>query len=210
MIVQNGLGSNVPNSSIISSGVSVTGGSLAAAASMGLLTSIGITASMVPFIGPIVGGIALAVVALGIGNGCGPTCTASTAVVNTIEPYMKQNVAAAQAQASANGGCLTSEEVTALTGTFNSLWQYVTDNCSKVGGAGGKQCIEDRQRGGKWDWFSYYLDPILAFPVCAPISASSLMDSLTSNLTGSGTNWFLLGGLGILGIGLLSLAGGKD
>lgn len=177
IVSRNGLGTTPPSSSLISTGVSVAGTGLAAAASAGLLTSIGITAAMVPFIGPIVGGVVLAIAALGIGNGCGPTCTASTNVVNTIEPYMKQNLAAAQSQATANGGCLTSAEVTALTGTFNSLWNYVTQNCGQVGGVGGKQCIADRQRGGKLDWFNWYLDPINAYPVC---QSSSVSESIAS------------------------------
>jgi hypothetical protein len=27
-------------------------------------------------------------------------------------------------------------------------------------GDAGARCISDRQRGGKWDWFAYYRDPI--------------------------------------------------
>lgn len=196
MVVNRGLGSNVPNSSLISSAVATVGGTGAALATTvggtALLASIGIGASFIPLIGPIVGGIALAISALGIGNGCGPTCTASTSIVNDIEPYMKQNVQAAADQAQANGGCLTSAEVQVLIKNFNDLWNYVTSNCQKVGGVGGSQCISDRQRGGKWDWFSYYLDPINAYPVCSGVSGESLVSGSFP--------WLLVAGIVAIGL----------
>lgn len=197
MIVHRGLGAaNMPSSALISSGIATAGSAVAAAASSGALLAIGIGAQAVPIIGTIVGGIALAVAALGIGNGCGQTCTATTAVVNQVEPYMKQNVQAANDQAAANGGCLTSAEVQTLVANFNQLWNYVQQNCSQVGGPGGKQCIADRQRGGKWDWFSYYLDPINAFPVCSASSASSV----ASVLGGGSLSLPLIAGLGALAL----------
>ncbi len=208
MIVnRDGLGTTMPTSSLISSAVGVAGGTVAAVASTGALLAIGIGAQAVPIIGTIVGGIALAVAALGIGNGCGETCTASTAVVNKIEPYLKQNVQAAGDQASANGGCLTSAEQQTLVANFNQLWQYVVDNCNQVGGPGGKQCVADRIRGGKWDWFVYYLDPIMAIPVCPPPSVVQSAATSLANATGLKPSWIMYGGIGLLALLLL---GGKD
>src|ERR1019366_4503203 len=105
--------------------------------------------------------------AFGIGNGCGSTCTLSTQVVNQVEPLMKQNLVAAQQQAAANSGCLTLAEAQQLEANFNALWQQVVTGCNQVGGAGGSQCISDRQPGGKYDWTSYYLTPIQQLPICA-------------------------------------------
>ena len=43
------------------------------------------------------------------------------------------------------------------------LYQRITvvTQCSNGSlGDAGARCISDRQRGGKWDWFAYYRDPI--------------------------------------------------
>lgn len=200
MIVQKGLGTVPPASSLISTGLT-TGTAVATAtgATASLLAAIGIGAQFVPIVGTIVGGIALVIGALGLGNGCGATCTASTTVVNDIEPYMKQNLAAAQAQAQANGGCLTSAEVSTLEGNWNTLWQYVVSNCQKVGGVGGNQCISDRSPGGKYDWTSYYLTPIQQIPVCSATSAGAIegdVSSVASDLN-IPVSWLMIGGLGL-------------
>lgn len=189
MIQQTGLGAGTvpPTASLISTGLlagstisAATGGTAAA------LAAFGIGAQAVPLVGTIIGGIALAVVALGIGNGCGQTCVASTTVVNNVEPVLQQNLQAAQQQAQINGGCLTSAELTVCQGVFSQVWSYVVANCTQVGGPGGSNCINDRQRGGKWDWYAMYLDPINVIPVCSnPVSTattdiSSLVSSVSS------------------------------
>lgn len=43
---------------------------------------------------------------------------------------------------------------------FDLLWQELTTECSRIGGGAGQRCIEERKRGGKWDWFALYRDPI--------------------------------------------------
>lgn len=178
-MIRDGLGNVPPASSLIASGLTTSTGILSATGVTGsLLAAIGVGAQAVPIVGTIVGAIALTIGALGIGNGCGETCTASTTVVNQIEPYMQQNLAAAQAQAAQNGGCLTSDEVSTLEANFNQLWQYVVQNCQKVGGPGGSQCVADRQPGGKYDWTAYYLTPIQQIPVCSSASASGVASSL--------------------------------
>lgn len=197
-MITTGLGVLPPPSSLIASGLTV---GTSVAASAGLLTAIGIGAQAVPIVGSIVGGIALVIGALGIGNGCGASCTASTAVVNEIEPYLQQNLQAAQQQAAANEGCLTSAEVSTLQANFNQLWNYVTQNCQKVGGPGGSQCVADRQRGGKWDWFKLYLDPINSYPVCSISSSAGLVSSFSS------LSPLMLGGIALIG---LLLFGGGD
>jgi hypothetical protein len=206
VIIDSNLGTLPPVSSLISTGITA-GGSIAAAtgATTGLLAAIGIGAQAVPIVGTIIGGIALAVSALGIGNGCGESCIASTEVVNKVEPYLQQNLAAAQQQAAQNGGCLTSDEQAQAVQTFNTVWQYVVSNCTQVGGAGGSQCIKDRQAGGKWDWFKMYLTPIQNLPVCAASSSAGIVSSVEGGVSsiasdlGVGSNFVFWGGALLLG-----------
>lgn len=209
-MIQDGLGNTPPNSSLISTGITVAGGTTAAvlgtAGLTGALAAIGIGAWAVPFVGPIIGGLALAVGALGLGNGCGPTCNASTTVVNDVEPTLKQNLAAAQQQAAANGGCLTSAEQQVCVGVFNQVWNYVLSTCGKIPAPGGTQCVSDRQPGGKYDWTAYYLTPIMQIPVCSsPTSSVSAAVSSVSDLLGGVSPLWLVGGLGL--VALLALGG---
>jgi hypothetical protein len=209
LIVQKGLGT-ITNSSLIAEGVTAASSvSAATGATASLLAAIGIGAQAVPVVGTIIGGVALLISALGIGNGCGGTCTEATQVVNQIEPLMQQNLSAAQAQASANGGCLTSAEVSAATANWQALWNEVLSNCGQIPAPGGTQCISDRQPGGKYDWTAYYLTPIQQIPVCAvaaPVSVESDISSIanTFGLNISGSELLFYGGVGLLGLFLLS------
>lgn len=211
MVIQRGLGTVPPASTLISTGITTAAGiSAATGVTAGLLASIGIGAQAVPIVGTIIGGVALLIGALGVGNGCGATCTETTQIVNAIEPYMQQNVQAAQAQASANGGCLTADEQAVAIGNFQTLWSKVQSGCSQVGGQGGKQCLADRSPGGKYDWTSYYLTPIRNIPVCPSASATQVVassvgtaaQSIASTLGTNPSNILIYGGLA-LGILLL-------
>lgn len=180
MIQQTGLGvsADAKTTALVTTSfttVASTGAAIAGTAGLTTaLAAIGVGSWAVPLIGPIIGLLALGIGAL-LSDPNGPLKVATTAIVNQIEPYLKQNLAAAQQQASANGGCLTSGEQAAAIGVFNTLWQKVLDACSNPQyGDPGKVCISDRQRGGKWDWFSYYYDPIMAIPVCPdPVSSAT-------------------------------------
>lgn len=194
---KNGLGVVPPASSLIATGLTTTAAiSSVTGATAGLLAAVGIGAQAVPIVGTIVGGIALVISALGLGNGCGETCTASTSIVNQIEPYMQQNLAAAQAQASVNGGCLTSAEVSVLTSNWSQLWNEVVTNCQKVGGPGGSQCIADRSPGGKYNWTAYYLTPIQQMPICSTSNVTVDASEIASGLGLSSTQ--LIAGAAIL------------
>jgi hypothetical protein len=206
MLISKGLGTLPPASTLIGTGLTATTGILSATgATAGILAAFGIGAQFVPIVGTIVGGIALVISALGLGNGCGKTCTESTTVVNNVEPYMQQNLDAANQQAEANGGCLTSAEVAVLTANWNQLWQYVVTNCGAIPAPGGTQCISDRQPGGKYDWTAYYLTPIQQIPVCLPTLASTASGLATNvgSAFGLNSNLVLAGGAA-LGIWLLS------
>jgi len=151
----------------------------------GIYSGIETGGALIPVIGPFVSAAAKIVQAFGIGYGCGGTCTAATQVVNQIEPLMKQNLAAAQAQAQANGGCLTLSEAQALEANFNTLWANVLKGCGQVPAPGGTQCIADRQPGGKYDWTSYYLTPIQQIPVCADPSPSQTITTTAPPSSGT-------------------------
>jgi len=85
----------------------------------------------------------------------------STQIVNELEPQLQANVAgyftgprtrASQAQALAN---------------FDAAWDWLggPQACGNEQlGNPGAACIADRDRGGQWDWFSYYRDPIANDP----------------------------------------------
>lgn len=203
MIVKpNGLGisADAQTTGLITSGVSIAGGLAASTSVFGLLAA---GSAVVPFIGPIVAGATLLIGYL-LRDPNGPLKVATTNIVNQIEPYCKQNLAAAQQQAAANGGCLTSQEKATLVGNYDQMWQAVVNKCSNPQfKEPGQNCINDRNRGGKWDWFSYYRDPIVAMPTCqdAVSTASGLVASLTSGLTSGGSSSLLLyGGLGLIGL----------
>lgn len=88
-------------------------------------------------------------------GGCGQTCVAATSIVDQIEPYLRQN------KDLYLGGPRTLDSQQTALAVFDSTWQSVLAGCGNADlGDAGKRCISDRQRGGKWDWFSYYRDPI--------------------------------------------------
>lgn len=189
MIISNGLG-DAKTPAYISTGVSAAGGILAASPS--LLSMLGIGASAVPLIGPIVGGISLLIGALGIGKGCGQTCTMATAIVEKVDPMFQQNLQAARDQAAKNNGCLTVDEQQQLLSNFDQLWNYIVQGCSDPAlGDPGKRCISERQRGGKYDAFVPYRDSISSMPICSTVSSS---------VASIGGNTLLVGGAGLLAL----------
>jgi hypothetical protein len=83
--------------------------------------------------------------------------TATTQIVNGLEPLLRANVAAFQA------GPMTQCSQQVALASFDQAWQWLTSSAGCGNGqygSAGNACISDRQRGGKWDWFSYYRDPI--------------------------------------------------
>lgn len=119
--------------------------------------------------GPIAGGIVEAAAALA--NivslfGPNPNNTITTGWVNQIEAdVMKPNLAAWQALP-ANQKTLANQQ--AALQVFTIAWNRIVQLCSNAQlGSAGTNCIADRQRGGKWDWWSYYYDPIAKDQVVA-------------------------------------------
>lgn len=114
------------------------------------------SAAWVPFVGPIVAGVGIA---LGfIFNRKGPKQKiATTAIVNDLEPLLKQNL-----DGYLSGPRTKTSQAAALK-NFDDAWTFLTSSAgcgNRDMGNPGKACIADRSRSGRWDWFSYYRDPI--------------------------------------------------
>jgi hypothetical protein len=125
---------------------------------------------------------------------------ASTSIVNEAEPILQQNRDIFLA------GPKTDEAKEYALGVFNQVWASVVASCSDPSlGNPGKACISDRQRGGKWDWFSYYYDPIMSVSTVPALSLAT--EDAKQTIAGFfapqlGPDWgtYLGGGLVILAI----------
>src|SRR5574337_2149527 len=79
-------------------------------------------------------------------------------IVNQVEPYLQANLQ--QWKNLPPDQKTTSAQQQALA-TFDYWWGQVVANCeSGKYGSAGTNCVTDRQRGGKFDWFAAYRDPI--------------------------------------------------
>lgn len=132
---------------------------------------------------------------------------ASTKIVDEAEPILRQNRDMFLA------GEKTDESKEYALAVFNQVWASVVASCSNASlGNPGKACVADRQRGGKWDWFSYYYDPIANTPTKP--AANVAIDSAAASVGGVlapvlGPNWDALLGFGLVGIGIISLMFGN-
>lgn len=190
----------------VSVGAGVTSTALSTAAVQGAL---GISAAAAGFATLGIGAAAAAVIMFL--NRKGPRQkVASTSIVNEAEPILAQN------RDIFLSGPKTDEAKEYALGVFNQVWASVVASCGDQSlGNPGKACISDRQRGGKWDWFSYYYDPI-ASVATVPATSAAIADAqgivagaLTPVL---GPNWetYLGGGLVIMAIiGLMESKGKK-
>lgn len=140
----------------------------------------GMTAAVaVPVIGAVVAGVVLALTALFSRKGPKQK-VATTEIVNKVEPLLQQNLEGYMA-----GPRTASSQAQALE-NFKAGWQYVVDNCDvPVMGNPGQECVKDRQRGGEWDWFSYYFDPIANDP--GVVADPSPGQTVTRNPDGTAT-----------------------
>lgn len=182
--------------SAIMAGVSTVGGGI-----MSILP-----AAAVPVVGPIIVGVTLALQMLLSRKGPKQK-VATTEIVNAVEPELKRNMEAylalpvrykaAQALALAN---------------FDAGWAYVVSHCNiPEMGNPGIECTKDRQRGGQWDWFSYYRDPIaddpgvIANPVVSPLDIAG---TGSINISGFSVSPLILGGAALLLLLMVSGGGG--
>ncbi len=94
----------------------------------------------------------------------------------------------------------TPEDQQAALWNFDQLWQAVVQSCSDTRlGDAGRRCINDRIRGGQWDWFSYYRDPIANDETPKQIAAQRRESS--AEVSG---DLFLFGGAALMLAALIS------
>jgi hypothetical protein len=172
----------------------------AAALSSGAIAAGTLAATAIPFIGPVVAAIGLFVSMLFKPD---MKKIATTQIVNQAEVYMKRNLAAWQQLVASGQANATSQQ--AAEANFQTLWQQVVNACGNPAyGSAGANCIGDRQRGGKWDWFKYYYDPIASYQIPTG-SVGSDIASLFGVGGGIGQWGLLLGG----GLLIMALMGGN-
>ena len=126
--------------------------------------------------------------------------TATTQIVNGLEPLLRANVAAFQA------GPQTQCSQQVALAAFDQAWQWLTSpsGCGSGSfGSAGNRCISDRSDGGRWPWHVYYRDPIAAATVVpnsacpgTTVSGSGLTTDVTNDLVsllpGGNGNYFAL------------------
>lgn len=94
----------------------------------------------------------------------------TTAIVNEAEPILRDNKDLYLA------GPRDALSYQAALDNFDYTWAQVVAACSDLRyGDPGQRCVSDRQRGGQWDWFAYYRDPITDNP---PAESSDLIPEL--------------------------------
>lgn len=87
-------------------------------------------------------------------------------------------------------------------GNFDVAWRYLFDNCSQLSmGEPGQRCVDERKRGGQWDYFARFFDPIRD---TAPRTAMSSDGRAAAMGNGAGPLQFAPAGLST---GTLLLAG---
>lgn len=85
----------------------------------------------------------------------------------------------------------------AVVTAWYQYWDQLARLCSDPNlGTAGQNCIKDRQRGGKWDWFAMHLDPILN----TPLTDSGTVTGEVTSLFGSNGPLIIGGLLLVLGI----------
>lgn len=187
MLVAHQLGAAAGAQQIISAG---------GTAAPAVLTAVGAATWAIPVVGA---GVAAAMIAISILSRRGKQRIAATELVNQLEPILRQNLEGFLA------GPRTRESQTAALQVFDDAmsWLQSANACGNpdLGGAG-RACISDRDRGGLWDWYAYYRDPIERAELVASADPLKLIASASS------PNLGILAGLALLA-GALALGGIK-
>lgn len=131
------------------------GGAVAGGLTLGSAAGAGWAAIAIPIVGPALTAVTLALLAKRADNARDKV--AATRIVDSIEPYLADN-----RDAYLSGPRNRTAQAYALD-NFDAAWGDVVAACSDPNlGDPGRRCISERQRGGRWDWFALYRDPIAA------------------------------------------------
>jgi hypothetical protein len=136
---------------------------------------VGWAVAAIPIVGPILAGVTLGLSALFARKGPRQR-VATTEIVNKVEPLLQQNL---QGYLSSPRNRLAQ---TQALPNFDARWQFVVEHCAiPEMGNPGRACIADRDRGGQFDWFAAYRNPIANDPDVQPdptLLGSGLLTSL--------------------------------
>ena len=178
-----GLGDGAVPNIVISApsiaGTAATGAIFGSAGTASTATLWGLSAAVaIPVIGAVVAGVTLGLVALFARRGPKQR-VATTLIVDKVEPLLAQN-----RDGYLSGPRTVSSQAQALA-NFDAGWQYVVEHCGiPEMGDPGKRCISERQRGGQWDWFFYYREPIENDPEVVPDGSALSYDPDTGQIVG--------------------------
>lgn len=120
---------------------------------------------------------------------------AATQIVDEAERLLEQNL-----RAYLEAPPLEANRQQAID-NFEQIWRQVLSSCSDPSlGDAGRRCISERQRGGQWDWFARYRDPIaederLANSAAGTPGANFLPAVIGKPLGGSPLWWLVPAGL---------------
>ena len=192
-----GLGATSSTGAILSAG-----GAAASVTAAGLAAAGIISAAAIPFIGPAIAGVTLAIEAI-LNSGCGETCIETSQWANEAEAQLQANIAAYFAQPAPRAQSLQ----TLALGNYTSIWNTLVSQCSQAGtGTAGQNCISDREPGAChyrqtatvppypnspaygacWNWYSAYYVPV-AMDAAVPDASAIPVNSTGTNSTGTTT-----------------------
>ncbi len=142
-----------------------------AASAAGLLTLGGTLAAAIPVAGAVIS-VGLLVFSLLHDSRNAAQKVETTAAVNKGEALIKQNLAAWQASAKS-----LATQAQALQ-NFDDAWNAIVAFCGNGNeGAPGQRCVSERQRGGKYDYFALYRDPIASDPAAGLVDQAAAAQS---------------------------------
>jgi hypothetical protein len=213
-----GLGAT-SGASLVAAGGSVAAGTAAALASAGIIAG-----AAVPFIGPAIAGVTLAIEAI-LNSGCGQTCVVTSQWANQAAAQLQANLDAYFAQPAPRAQSLQ----TLAIQNYQKIWNTLVSQCSQPNlGQAGQNCIGDRQQGACkwhqtgqpqypgqpalgdcWNWYDAYYVPLASDPNVVPDSeASPASVAASGNVISelfsgsSSTTLLLLGAAGLLVLGV--------
>lgn len=184
---------------LIVSAPSIAGGILTAGGTSSIAATTWGTLA-IPVIGAAVAGVTIGLTLLFARKGPKQK-VATTQIVDQVEPLLEENL-----QGYLNGPRTRAAQEQALQ-NFLAGWQFVVDHCDiPEMGDPGQRCVSERTRGGKWDWYALYYDPIANDPSVKPDPS---VTEKVSEVLGGGASSLLSSKspmLPVLALGLIGLA----